>query len=326
LLLHELGHKDYQMPQQWDADIHITAEDAAQLIEQQFPALAPARPAQLGIGWDNAAFLVNERWVFRFPRRTVAAKLLDREIRVLPLLAPQLPLPISCPLYAGGPTAALPHCFAGYPLLLGNTADRQFGSDAERAALAPDLARFLHALHHIAVDDATRVWAPSDDFARTDIQRHAPKAKQRLRANLTGLADADIASLIERLDALAAAYVPPAATCWVHGDLYARHLVLNPAGGIAGVIDWGDVHIGDPAADLSIAWSFLPAEARPMFREVYGAIDTAMWDRACFRAIYYGALLAEYGADSGDQAIQALGAYVLRDAIADTLGRTQTRF
>jgi aminoglycoside phosphotransferase (APT) family kinase protein len=305
------------MPQQWDADIHITAEDAAQLIEQQFPALAPARPAQLGVGWDNAAFLVNERWVLRFPRRTVAANLLDREIRILPLLAPQLPLPISCPLYAGEPTAAFPYHFAGYPLLLGNTADRQFGSDAERAALAPDLARFLRALHHIPINEMTRVWAPPDDFARTDIQRHAPKAKQRLLANPASLRDSDIQVLIARLDALADAYVPPVATCWVHGDLYARHLVLNPAGGIAGVIDWGDVHIGDPAADLSIAWSFLPAEARPAFRSAYGAIDPAMWDRARFRAIYYGALLAEYGADSGDQAIQALGAHVLRDAIAE---------
>ena len=96
------------MPQQWDADIHLTTDDVTRLIEQQFPALAPVQPVQIGIGWDNAAFLVNQQWVFRFPRRTVAAKLLDREIRILPLLAPQLPLPISSPIYAGEPTADVP--------------------------------------------------------------------------------------------------------------------------------------------------------------------------------------------------------------------------
>jgi aminoglycoside phosphotransferase (APT) family kinase protein len=303
------------MPQQWDADIHITTEDTARLIEQQFPELAPAQLAQLGIGWDNAAFLVNRLLVFRFPRRTVAAKLLDREIRILPLLAPQLPLPISSPIYAGEHTATFPYRFAGYPLLPGRTADRQFGSDGERAALAPDLARFLRALHRVPIDEATRAWAPPDDFARTDIQRHAPKAKERLIANPAGLADGDIQILIARLDALAATYVPPSTTCWVHGDLYARHLVLNQAGGLAGVIDWGDVHIGDPAADLSIVFSFLPVAARRIFRDIYGAVDPATWGRARFRAINYGALLAEYGVDSGDQAIKALGEYALRYAI-----------
>jgi aminoglycoside phosphotransferase (APT) family kinase protein len=132
----------------------------------------------------------------------------------------------------------------------------------------PDLARFLRALHRIPINQATRAWAPPDDFARTDIQRHAPKAKQRLIANLAGLADADIQLLIARLEALVVSYMPPGVSCWVHGDLYACHLVLNPAGGLAGVIDWGDVHIGDPAPDLSIAWSFLPAAARRMFRDV----------------------------------------------------------
>lgn len=52
-----------------------------------------------------------------------------------------------------------------------------------------------------------------------------------------------------------------------------------------------------------------------VFRDVYGTVDAATWDRARFRAIYYSALLADYGVDSGDQAIQALGTYVLRDAI-----------
>ena len=51
----------------------------------------------MGAGWDNTAYLVNGEWVFRFPRRTIAVPLLEAEGRVLPKLAPRLPLSDSAP-------------------------------------------------------------------------------------------------------------------------------------------------------------------------------------------------------------------------------------
>ena len=38
----------------------------------------------LGAGWDNTVFLVNESFVFRFPRREIAVACMEAEIRVLP--------------------------------------------------------------------------------------------------------------------------------------------------------------------------------------------------------------------------------------------------
>jgi aminoglycoside phosphotransferase (APT) family kinase protein len=85
---------------------------------------------------------------------------------------------------------------------------------------------------------------------------------------------------------------------------------------MCGVIDWGDVHLGDPALDLSIAFSFLPPGARAAFREAYGPIDAATWDRARFRALHYAVLLSDYGADVGGEAIRAAGEYALWAASA----------
>ena len=48
----------------------------------------------LAEGWDNTVWLVDESWVFRFPRRAAAVAGVEREIAVLPRLAPFLPLPI----------------------------------------------------------------------------------------------------------------------------------------------------------------------------------------------------------------------------------------
>ena len=79
------------MPDIWSADIDIGAPLARSLIESQFGRLAPARLEPFGEGWDNAAFLVNDQWVFRFPRRKVAAPLQETEMRVLPAIAKRLP-------------------------------------------------------------------------------------------------------------------------------------------------------------------------------------------------------------------------------------------
>src|SRR5919205_987889 len=106
----------------WDADIQITEDAATRLIAEQFPQLAPVQAVVLGVGWDNLALLVNARWVFRFPHREVAGDLLEREVRILPLLAPRLPLPIPVPAFAGAPTVDYPYVFAGYALLPGRTA------------------------------------------------------------------------------------------------------------------------------------------------------------------------------------------------------------
>jgi aminoglycoside phosphotransferase (APT) family kinase protein len=300
----------------WTADIDLTATDAATLIAQQFPSLAPVRLQPLGVGWDNAAFLVNESMVFRFPLRQAMAALLLRETEILPRLAPELPLPIPNPQYVGAPTAAYPFAFAGYPLLPGRTADQRPPSLTERAALAPVLAGFLAALHRIPVDAATRRWAPGDEITRADMVRRAPPLRDRLIANAAALDPEAIATLVAQVDDLATT-PPAAATCWVHGDLYARHLLLDAANHLTGVIDWGDAHLGDPALDLSIAYSFLPAPARRTFIAAYGDADPALWRRARFRAIHYGATLTEYGTSVGDHAIKEVGLDALRFALEE---------
>jgi aminoglycoside phosphotransferase (APT) family kinase protein len=299
----------------WDADVALSPAAAADLIERQFPALAPAALTPLGVGWDNVAFLVRGRYVFRFPRRRIAAGLIERELRVLPLLAPHLPLPVPTPTFAGRPEGAYPYPFAGYPLIPGATACRKDWTDAQRARSAGPLAGFLAELHRIPVDDATRAWGPRDEIERTNLPKRALVMQERLRAIAPALRELDIDALRELIDRLAS--TPPYAgpPCWVHGDLYARHLLVDGARRLCGVIDWGDVHLGDPALDLSIAFSFLPSGARGAFRELYGPIDAATWDRARFRALHHGVLLVDYSADVGDEALRAAGEYALRAAV-----------
>src|SRR5207245_9970353 len=62
----------------WEADWIVTSHLAKSLIETLFPQLVPISVKEFGVGWDNTAFLVNDSFVSRFPRRRIAVPLIDR--------------------------------------------------------------------------------------------------------------------------------------------------------------------------------------------------------------------------------------------------------
>ena len=297
--------------QQWSADIHIDASLAAQLIRAAFPKLGARIVEPLGIGWDNAAFLIDGAYVFRFPRRRICAKLIEREVALLPSIAPHLPVAISAPSFVGPPSAEYPYVFAGYPRIEGETACSVLLSDEARAELAVPLALFLRALHAIDTHPLVVIGVPDDEIGRLDGEKRAHMTRERLRAlNPESVPGGD--GLLAWLEAHPPSALSHHARRLVHGDLYARHLMLASGARLTGVIDWGDVHLGDPAIDIAIAHLVLPASAHVAFREAYGPIDERTWSVARYRAVYHAILEIDYGIREGDAAMHAIGATALR--------------
>ena len=276
----------------WLPERAVDAEAARALIEAQFPHLEPARVEPLGEGWDNTAFLVNGAWVFRFPRRQIAVPLIEREIRILPQLAGKLPLPVPVPELIGAAVESYPWPFAGYRLLPGRTADQAALSDEQRARAAAPLGRFLKALH------ALPLAAGRDAFDRLDaakMRRHTAPRLRELGLPLPPFFDDPVRAPLEGV--------------LVHGDLHARQVLVDAQGSPCGVIDWGDVHSGDPACDLAIAWTLLPPRARPAFRDAYGPIDAVTWALARLRGLHLCAALGVYAKYTSDEGL-------LREALA----------
>lgn len=86
----------------------------------------------------------------------------------------------------------------------------------------------------------------------------------------------------------------------MHGDLHARQILIDGTGAVAAVIDWGDVHRGDPACDLAIAHMLLPPSGRPAFRDAYGEIDGDTWALARLRGLQLAAALGVYAKQTAD--------------------------
>jgi aminoglycoside phosphotransferase (APT) family kinase protein len=86
----------------------------------------------------------------------------------------------------------------------------------------------------------------------------------------------------------------------VHGDLYASHILVDESFHATGIIDWGDVHFGEPALDLTVAYAVIPPSLREPFFDAYGSADEAARRLARYRAIYSSVLLGHYGHRTGD--------------------------
>jgi aminoglycoside phosphotransferase (APT) family kinase protein len=283
----------------WTAERVVSEALARSLIEDQFPDLAPARVEPLGVGWDNTAYVVNDAWVFRFPRRSIAVPLLEAEASLLPFLAGRLPLAVPVPTHVGRPTDEFPWPFIGHRLIPGRTAcGAGLGAEARSAAAGP-LGRFLAALHAVPAAEAAARGAGPDALGRLDTARRIPKAHKDLAEIIRRGLVADPRPLAAALDDVPGGHVLRTDTL-VHGDLYARHLLVDEGGRLAGVIDWGDVHLGDPAVDLAVAQAFLPPGARGAFREAYGPVDDGTWRLARLRALWHTMTVLLYGHDTGD--------------------------
>ena len=64
---------------------------------------------------------------------------------------------------------------------------------------------------------------------------------------------------------------------WVHGDVSSGNILVK-GGEIAAVIDFGSTAIGDPACDLSIAWTMFDQDSRDAFR-ISMDLDDDTWAR-----------------------------------------------
>jgi aminoglycoside phosphotransferase (APT) family kinase protein len=294
----------------WSAEV-VVDERLVRRLLAQFAELDEAPLRKLAEGWDNSVWVVGERYAFRFPHRAIGVPGVEREIAVLPLLAPLLPLPVPVPAFVGEPEGEYPWPFFGFELLRGVEAGDARLADGERIEIGLELARFLRQLHSLELDAPL----PLDPNRRTDMHRRAAMAREELAA----LAELGVWRAPPKVDAVLAEaerLPPPEPFVLVHGDLHFRHLLVD-RGRASGVIDWGDVGRSDPAIDLPLLWSFVPPAGRSAFVDAYGPLEDAQLLRARLLAIQLCAVLAHYGRVEGNPAVEREAVGGLERALLD---------
>ncbi|MEO0604575.1 MAG: aminoglycoside phosphotransferase family protein [Myxococcota bacterium] len=272
----------------------VDAELVRGLIVDQFPAwqAEPIAPIEPG-GWDHVSFRIGTSGLARFPRAMHYAPQVDKEQRWLPVLGARLPLAVPEPLGRGRPGRGYPWEWSIYAWIEGN-----MPVDCHDVSLAEALASFLRALYALDTTDGPR-----------------PGLHNFFRGGPLAAYDGEVCDAIDRLGdrvgrvraltvwSLALASTLEAPPVWVHGDITPGNLLVRE-GRLHAVIDFGGLAVGDPACDLTIAWTFFEGRAREAFRLAVG-MDEGTWARARGWALWKALIRLARREDPADRRVLA---------------------
>ncbi|MEV8567475.1 aminoglycoside phosphotransferase family protein [Streptomyces sp. NPDC051322] len=237
------------------------------LIDAQFPRWAELPLVLVDpAGSDHVIHRLGGELAVRLPRHAGAVGQAEKEAEWLPRLAPHLPLAIPVPVEVGEPGFGYPWPWSVSRWLDGEaaTVDALAGS----AGAAVQLAQFLTALQRFP-PTGSLVQDTVDDLAARDSATRAAIAR------VGGVFDA--AAMTQLWDAALDAPGWEGPPVWFHGDFHTGNL-LTVDSRLSAVIDFGGLGVGDPACDLTIAFTLMSAGSRAAFRASLG-VDDATWAR-----------------------------------------------
>jgi aminoglycoside phosphotransferase (APT) family kinase protein len=207
-------------------------------------------------------------------------------------------------LAKGGPGKGYPFPWSLYRWLDGENAG--VGRIDDLIAFATALAGFLTALRRI---DATDGPPPG----RLSAFRGGPlatyDAETRCAVEALGdLIDGDGATAAWNAALVATWHGPPV---WFHADVAVGNLLVR-GGRLAGVIDFGCSGVGDPACDLTIAWTLLSGESRDAFRAGL-SVDSATLSRGRGWALWKASIV--YAGLVDTNAVEGARAKLINDEV-----------
>ena len=242
------------------------------LVDGQFPQWKdlPIRPVKYS-NWRHKDFYLGDQMLIRVPKDSINDRQLQKEHHWLAKLAPHLPLKIPELLALGEPTKVYPWHWSIDSLLGGAAANSEPIDNL--CDFASALARFILALQRI---DATDGPLPDSSFAC------AYKKLEDYEYDV----ETGIGRLGKTRDVDAAAELWEAAShtswdkspVWFHGAVSVDNLLVED-GQLCAVNNFSSCAVGDPARDLTIAWTLFSGESREVFCSMFD-FDPGTWLRA----------------------------------------------
>lgn len=264
-----------------EGEVDIDAYLVRQLLLTQFPYYCDM-PVMLvpSTGTVNMIYRLGNELCIRLPRMQMWADDLVKELDWLPKLARRLPLAIPEPVERGQPGCGYPFAWAIYRWIEGETFASDLVVDEHQAAT--DLALFVAALQRSdpsgAPPSGRRPLAELDGVTRTAID------------STQGVWDPERIRTVWEKSLLAPEW--DGKPVWIHCDLLPANLLIDKMR-LRAVIDFGAAGVGDPAQDLTPAWSVFGNTGRHVFRAVLD-VDEGTWARARGYALHQALLIVPY--------------------------------
>lgn len=240
----------------WATECSLSEPEVAEIVQANTKEPAD-QLEKLGDGSDFFCFLVDKKWVFRFPKCASIIPSFAREHKFLQYLH----LPIDVPSFEywiENPKGFhLP--IAGYQHLRGTSLLDTAKSNLNAGDLAVPMASVIKALHNRPQASSISIQDPVIKHASAWNSGHY---RELISADLLNSCE----SLIQSYQTQPA--ILKAVT--THGDLGAEHILLDKQGTPTAILDWTDVYHTSPIVDFIWAWAWQGDLAVQLLAESYG--------------------------------------------------------
>lgn len=272
----------------WEADRdELTVERVARLVVRHTPPGADSTDIKhIGSGWDNDVFSTGSVFL-RFPRRDEVVEADRREARMLQALAPTFPFEVPHYVFEARPDDLFPYAWFAFEPVQGLRWDRVAYDEGEIELLTRDIAQGMSALHSFEIRKA-RELGLEDNRETPAIWMDGLRSQRRTLSRVLPH------TVAERWESFLAGefQLPgcPDQVRVIHNDLGGPHVrVTKNTHRLLGLIDFGDVTIGDPCIDFV---GFYVERGLEFVQEIVSRYPFELpedWPR---RVAFYGRVLA----------------------------------
>jgi aminoglycoside phosphotransferase (APT) family kinase protein len=249
----------------------VSTDEPRAFIAARFPDLGPIEAFELVEGgWDLRTYVVNGTWIVQLPGLPGTDVVLRREATLLEGLQGEVSGALPAPAFVSDDPACLVYRrIEGVPV-----------RDPAAPGIWPErLGRFLYDLHLVPPEFAGLRAAGAAAW-REAYREELAVFRDRVFPLLEPDERRRASDLFESFlgDDRAFRF----ATGIVHRDLGPEHVLLTPEGDLAGVIDWGDAAVGDPAIDFAWLLHRAPEAGERALAAYGGAPDERFRERVRF--------------------------------------------
>lgn len=222
--------------------------------------------------------ILDDKFVFRFPRDKKYLAVLKNEILLLEYLKDKVGVPV--PRYA---YVAKDKSFAGYSLIPGIQLKKKVFDSLPKEIknlLAKQIADFLSSLHKISYEDAKKC-----NVTIFNTKKHYTELVSNAKKYIFPRVSKKDQLLIDDYLKEFKNYLKFPKKVLTHNDLYSKHILLSKNKKyISGIIDFSDRRIDDPARDFAEMWDYGEKFILEVYKNYKGYKDKDFLKRAM---LYY---------------------------------------
>jgi aminoglycoside 2''-phosphotransferase len=218
-------------------------------IKSNFSELEISSFKLIGEGMDSKAYLLNDNFIFRFPKMADTSEKLEREIKILPLLKKVVTISMPEFIYTG----VMPRTrykFVGYRCIAGKAFEYDLfdnlGKDTKK--VVEQIASFIKQVQMFPIDEAIR-----SGVETLDLKNKYVDIFEETKMKVYPLVAAEVKYYLEQLfsNFLGDEKNFKNNPVLLHGDLSPEHIFFDcNTNSILGIIDFGDICVGDPDYEL----------------------------------------------------------------------------